>query len=1047
TLPVSIGGTGFTSYTKGDILIASGASTTLAKLNIGADGKVLMASSSATNGASWETLPTGVTNHALLSNLSYASSGHTGFEPTVTKGNITEATSSILTIIGGTSAIIGAGVSIQVKQSSSSQNGFLSSADWSTFNSKESALTFTGPLAKNANIISIATSTASTNGFLTSADWTTFNSKQNGSANLTSIASIATTTGNLIIANGTGWTGLTVGANGKVLTASSTATGGVSWETISGGSGITSLNGETGTSQTFITGTIGTDFNIGSALSVHRFNIPSSSVTARGLLTSTDWNAFNNKQDKLWTLSGSNLTASSTSWNVGIGTTTIPSLLTVGANAGFQVNSSGNLIKINNIAYSFPSSQGGGSTVLSNSGDGTLSWSAVSGGLSAWVDDGAFVRLTTDSDVVGIGATSTAKLTVSASSTSDGLLVNQTGIGNIVNFQDAGSSVFKIADGGNIEAINQLQIGVVTAPPSVAIGGATSTVNGYIIHTFTAIGTSTFQVFSSGFNVEVLVVAAGGGGGGDRNGSAGGGGGGGVKQNLNTPVSIGNYSVVVGAGGAGGNNNNNGINGANSSFSTLIATGGGGGGFGYSSPGGPGNTGGSGGGAGAQLNTGGAGVVGQGNNGGNTIANYCGAAGGGGGGAVGGSYSGSGPGAVGGSGIQNSISGASIYYAGGGGGGGECAGGGAGGAGGGGAGGGLNGVNGAINTGGGGGGAGGGASVGTGGNGGSGIVIIRYAINPNTASGVLAVNSGSSTVAALTVNQVSTGKILNLQDDGLSVFTVLDGGNVGIGTTTPTSKLSIVGTSGSIAQLFDIASSTGLSIFHVSPNGNVGIGTTTPTSKLSIVGTSGSTDQLFDIASSTGLSIFHVSPNGNVGIGTTTPTLGPLVMGSGAYVTTGGVWTNASDRNMKENFTIFNDDDILKKIQQLSITEWNYKNESSQIKHIGPVAQDFYGLFNLGDSNTSISTIDPAGIALVGIKALSNRLASSTSFMNIDENGNLVISVTNPQEGKVEIVDLTKISASSIQTVFVVNQDGSGDIADFQSKGVSVVNIGQEGKV
>jgi hypothetical protein len=61
-------------------------------------------------------------------------------EPALTKGNLTEATSSVLTISGGTSAVIGSGTSIQVKQASGSQAGYLSSADWTTFNSKQAAL-------------------------------------------------------------------------------------------------------------------------------------------------------------------------------------------------------------------------------------------------------------------------------------------------------------------------------------------------------------------------------------------------------------------------------------------------------------------------------------------------------------------------------------------------------------------------------------------------------------------------------------------------------------------------------------------------------------------------------------------------------------------------------------------------------------------------------------------------------------------------------------------------------------------------------------------
>ena len=61
----------------------------------------------------------------------------------LTFGNLTEATSSVLTITGGAGAVIGSGTSIQVKQASGSQDGFLSATDWSTFNGKQNAITLT----------------------------------------------------------------------------------------------------------------------------------------------------------------------------------------------------------------------------------------------------------------------------------------------------------------------------------------------------------------------------------------------------------------------------------------------------------------------------------------------------------------------------------------------------------------------------------------------------------------------------------------------------------------------------------------------------------------------------------------------------------------------------------------------------------------------------------------------------------------------------------------------------------------------------------------
>ena len=64
----------------------------------------------------------GVTDHNLLNNLDYASAGHTGFEPTVIKGNLTAGSNKISIGGTGTEALIGAGASVDVVEANLTHN-------------------------------------------------------------------------------------------------------------------------------------------------------------------------------------------------------------------------------------------------------------------------------------------------------------------------------------------------------------------------------------------------------------------------------------------------------------------------------------------------------------------------------------------------------------------------------------------------------------------------------------------------------------------------------------------------------------------------------------------------------------------------------------------------------------------------------------------------------------------------------------------------------------------------------------------------------------
>ena len=62
-----------------------------------------------------------------------------------------------------------------------------------------------------------------------------------------------------------------------------------------------------------------------------------------------------------------------------------------------------------------------------------------------------------------------------------------------------------------------------------------------------------------------------------------------------------------------------------------------------------------------------------------------------------------------------------------------------------------------------------------------------------------------------------------------------------------------------------------------------------------------------------------------------------------------------------ENVETIAPQEVLKKLAEIPIQTWNYKSEDSAIRHMGPMAQDFYGAFGLGNTDKAIFHIDAIG--------------------------------------------------------------------------------------
>lgn len=88
-----------------------------------------------------------------------------------------------------------------------------------------------------------------------------------------------------------------------------------------------------------------------------------------------------------------------------------------------------------------------------------------------------------------------------------------------------------------------------------------------------------------------------------------------------------------------------------------------------------------------------------------------------------------------------------------------------------------------------------------------------------------------------------------------------------------------------------------------------------------------------------------------------------------------GVFNCTSSRATKANFASVSGTDLLARVRALPITTWNYISEGDKVRHLGPMAEDFYAAFGLGEGSKSIGVQDLASVSLAGVKALEERTA------------------------------------------------------------------------
>ncbi|MDZ7698230.1 MAG: tail fiber domain-containing protein [Deltaproteobacteria bacterium] len=212
-------------------------------------------------------------------------------------------------------------------------------------------------------------------------------------------------------------------------------------------------------------------------------------------------------------------------------------------------------------------------------------------------------------------------------------------------------------------------------------------------------------------------------------------------------------------------------------------------------------------------------------------------------------------------------------------------------------------------------------------------------------------------VGAITpTSAICADKLLVKNPGGTTTFKVEDNGSV-----TSVSSLFINGASAWGSAPFVLGqnlSNRGLVITNKAPNNqkNIYMGWN--------VGSTHEYAEIFALHEGVAYKNLVLNPSGGfVGIGNTSPSF-PLQMGSGAYVSAGGVWTNASSREYKKDIEVLAANEAMDAVKALKPVKFRYKVNPEE-RHVGFIAEEVPEI---------ASTRDRKGMSPMDVVALLTRV-------------------------------------------------------------------------
>jgi hypothetical protein len=144
-----------------------------------------------------------------------------------------------------------------------------------------------------------------------------------------------------------------------------------------------------------------------------------------------------------------------------------------------------------------------------------------------------------------------------------------------------------------------------------------------------------------------------------------------------------------------------------------------------------------------------------------------------------------------------------------------------------------------------------------------------------------------------------------------------------------------------------------------------------------------------------------------------------------------------SDRNAKTAVQAVDGREVLKKIASLPLSTWQYKTQDAKFRHMGPMAQDFYAAFQLGESDKGIDTVDADGVALAAIQGLNTLLVESEAkaAARLDERDREMAKLRSDKDREIELLR-SESTAQKTRVALLESLTGNlaSDLADMKAQ-------------